>query len=84
VPRAPKKVRISDIKEEEQERKVNVKNLPKIQMITEIHPMLKRMLEEGKVQEALDILANAKGNPYYAVLAQRLLDTGMTAEVSSC
>ena len=42
--------------------------------------MLKRLLEEGKVQEALDILANAKGNPYYAVLAQRLLDTGMTAE----
>jgi hypothetical protein len=80
VPRAPKKVRISDIQEEEQERKVNVKNLPKIQMITEIHPMLKRLLEEGKVQEALDILANAKGNPYYAVLAQRLLDTGMTAE----
>jgi hypothetical protein len=80
VPRAPKKVRITDIQEEEQERKVNVKNLPKIQMITEIHPMLKRLLEEGKVQEALDILANAKGNPYYAVLAQRLLDTGMTAE----
>jgi len=80
VPRAPRKVRISDIKEEEQEREVNVKNLPKIQMITEIHPMLKRMLEEGKVQEALDILANAKGNPYYASLAQRLLDTGMTAE----
>ena len=80
VPRAPRKVRISDIKEEEQEREVNVKNLPKIQMITEIHPMLKRMLEEGKVQEALDILANAKGNPYYASLAQRLLDTGMTAD----
>ena len=80
VPRAPRKVRISDIKEEEQEREVNVKNLPKIQMITEIHPMLKRLLEEGKVQEALDILANAKGNPYYASLAQRLLDTGMTAE----
>lgn len=80
VPRAPRKVRISDIKEEEQEREVNVKNLPKIQMITEIHPMLKRFLEEGRVREALDILANAKGNPYYAALAQRLIDTGMTAE----
>ena len=80
VPRAPRKVRISDIKEEEQERGVNVKNLPRIEMITEIHPALKRLLEEGKVQEALDILANAKGNPYYAALAQRLLDTGMTAE----
>jgi hypothetical protein len=80
VPRAPRKVRIGDIKEEVVEPRANVKNLPTVQVVTEIHPALTRMLEQGQVREALDILANAKGNPYYAALAQRLIDTNMTAE----
>jgi hypothetical protein len=80
IPRAPKKVRIGDIKEELVEPTANVKNLPTVQVVTEIHPALTRMLEQGQVREALDILANAKGNPYYAALAQRLIDTNMTAE----
>jgi len=77
VKRAPKKVRIGDIKEEQEERLVNVKNLPSINIV---HPVITRMLEHGKVQEALEVMVDAKGNPYYASLAQRLLDTGMTAK----
>jgi hypothetical protein len=77
VPRAPKKVRIGDVKEVEQERRVNVKNLPTIHIVP---PIVTRLLEQGKVQEALQIMADSKGNPYYSALAQRLLDTGMTAK----
>jgi hypothetical protein len=77
VPRAPKKVRIGDVKEVEQERTVNVKNLPTIHIVP---PIVTRLLEQGKVQEALQIMSDSKGNPYYSALAQRLLDTGMTAK----
>jgi hypothetical protein len=77
VPRAPKKVRIGDVKEVEQERTVNVKNLPTTHIVP---PIVTRLLEQGKVQEALQIMSDSKGNPYYSALAQRLLDTGMTAK----
>jgi hypothetical protein len=77
VPRAPKKVRIGDIKEEKQEPIVNVKNLPTTHIVP---PIVTRLLEQGKVQEALQIMSDSKGNPYYSALAQRLLDTGMTAK----
>ena len=77
VPRAPKKVRIGDVKEVEQERAVNVKNLPTTHIVP---PIVTRLLEQGKVQEALQIMSDSKGNPYYSALAQRLLDTGMTAK----
>lgn len=80
APRKPKVVRIGDIEEVEHEKVTSMKNLPSVQMLTEIHPMLRRMLEQGKTQEVLQILADAKGNPYYAALAQRLLDTGLTAK----
>ena len=81
VNRAPSKkvVRIGDIEEVAPEDVVSVKNLPTVQMVTEIHPALRRLLEQGKTAEALQILADAKGNPYYAALAQRLLDAGITA-----
>jgi len=80
--RAPRKkvVRIGDIEEVAPEDVVSVKNLPTVQMVTEIHPALRRLLEQGKTTEALQILADAKGNPYYAALAQRLLDAGITAK----
>jgi hypothetical protein len=77
VPRAPKKVRIGDVKEVEQERTVRVKNLPTTHIVP---PIVTRLLEQGKVQEALQIMSDSKGNPYYSALAQRLLDTGMTAK----
>lgn len=77
VPRAPKKVRIGDVKEEQQAPLVNLKNLPTTHILL---PIVSRLLEQGKVQEALQIMSDSKGNPYYSSLAQRLLDTGMTAK----
>lgn len=80
APRKPKVVRIGDIEEVEPEQVTSTKNLPSVQMLTEIHPMLRRLLEQGKTNEVLQILADAKGNEYYSALAQRLLDTGLTAK----
>jgi hypothetical protein len=81
APRKPKVVRIGDIEEVEPENVTSKKNLPIVQMLDgQLHSTLKRMLEQGKTQEVLQILANAKGNPYYAALAQRLLDTNLTAK----
>jgi hypothetical protein len=72
LPRAPRKVRITDIKEE----KLGPINLPTTHIVL---PIISRLLEQGKVNEALTIMADSKGNPYYSALAQRLLDTNLTA-----
>jgi hypothetical protein len=59
---------------------VNLQNLPTVEMLTEVHPAIRRLLEQGQTREALELLAQTKNNRYYAELAQRLLDTGFTAE----
>jgi len=59
---------------------VNLQNLPTVEMLTEVHPSIRRLLEQGKTREALELLAQTKNNKYYAELAQRLLDTGFTAK----
>jgi hypothetical protein len=59
---------------------VSTKNLPTVQMLTELHPDMVRMLEAGDARGALELMAQMKGNPYYAELAQRLLDTNFTAQ----
>ena len=59
---------------------VSTKNLPTIQMLTEVHPDMVRMLEAGDTRGALDLMVQMKSNPYYAELAKRLLDTGFTAK----
>jgi len=59
---------------------VSTKNLPTIQMLTELHPDMVRMLEAGDTRGALDLMVQMKGNPYYSELAKRLLDTGFTAQ----
>ena len=59
---------------------VSTKNLPTIQMLTELHPDMVRMLEAGDTRGALDLMVQMKGNPYYSELAQRLLDTNFTAK----
>jgi hypothetical protein len=59
---------------------VNTKNLPTVEMLTEVHPAIRRLLIEGKTREALELLAQTKNNKYYAELAQRILDTGFTAK----
>jgi hypothetical protein len=61
---------------------VSTKNLPTIQMLTEVHPDIVRKLNEGDLNGALEIIAQqSKTNPYYAALAQRILDTGINAKV---
>lgn len=63
---------------------VDLENLPTVQMLTEVltqlHPSIIRTLERGDTRAALELLAQAKSNKYYAELAQRLLDTGFTAK----
>lgn len=59
---------------------VETKNLPTVEMLTEVHPAIRRLLIEGKTREALELVAQTKNNKYYAELAQRILDTGFTAE----
>jgi hypothetical protein len=59
---------------------VSTKNLPTIQMLTELHPDMVRMLEAGDTRGALELMVQMKGNPYYSELAQRLLDTNFTAQ----
>jgi hypothetical protein len=59
---------------------VSTKNLPSVQMLTEMHPDMIRMLESGDTRGALELMTQMKGNPYYAALAQRLLDTKFTAQ----
>jgi len=62
----------------------DLKNLPTVQQLTEVltelHPSIIRTLERGDTRAALELLAQAKNNKYYAELAQRLLDTGFTAK----
>jgi hypothetical protein len=59
---------------------VETKNLPTVEMLTEVHPAIRRLLIEGKTREALELLAQTKNNKYYAELAQRILDTGFMAK----
>ena len=75
--------RITETETTEQEETADVevskKNLPSVQMLTEVHPDIVRRMRSGNVRGALELVAQAKGNPYYAALAQRLLDSGFTA-----
>lgn len=56
------------------------KNLPSEQMLTEIHPAIVRLLEKGDVRGVLKLLAEAKGNSFFSALAERLLESGVTAK----
>jgi hypothetical protein len=86
LPKAPKKARqvIDETPAGEGEvtlePTVSKKNLPRTQGLYEIHPAIRRALEEGNTQRALELISEAKSNPYYAMLAQRLLEAGVTAK----
>jgi hypothetical protein len=56
------------------------KNLVREQMLVEIHPALVRMLANGDVNGALEILA--QGKSLTSALAERLLNAGLTAKSS--
>jgi hypothetical protein len=62
----------------------NLKNLPTVQQLANLmqepHPSILRLLNNGDTRGALELLAQVKDNKYYAELAQRILDTGFTAE----
>lgn len=58
----------------------DTRNLPTVEMLTEVHPAIRRLLTEGKTREALELLAQTKNNKYYAELARRILDTNFTAQ----
>lgn len=76
LPKAPKKA-----KEEGGPAEIPKKNLPRKQLIYEIHPAIKRAIESGDVRQVLGVIAAAKNNPYYAALADRLLESGITAKI---
>lgn len=59
---------------------VNLENIPSLEILYDVHPSIVRELEKGNTRKALELLAQTKNNKYYAELAQRLLDTGFTAE----
>jgi len=67
VPRAPKLKPIA-------------KGLPVVQMLSQVNPAIASLLKTGDLKGALKLMADAKNNPYYAVLANRLLDSGLTAK----
>ena len=56
------------------------KNLPTDEILVTSHPDVIRELKTGTVRGALEMLTRMKGNPYYARLAQRLLDTGFESK----
>ena len=86
LPKAPKKAREvigeTPLGETEvtPEPTVPKKNLPRTQGLFEIHPAIRRALESGDTKKALELIAEAKSNPYYALLAERLLEAGVTAK----
>ena len=58
------------------------RNLPRLQMLAEVHPAIMRLLERGDTNGALRIIAEAPGNPYFTALAKRLLEANITAKTT--
>jgi hypothetical protein len=89
LPKAPKRVseRVPETEAGEQEAepeapKVPAKNLPRRQELFRVHPDIERVLTTGNTRKALELIAKSKGNPYYAVLADRLLAANVTAKTT--
>jgi len=66
--------------EEYEEPKIPAKNLPREQGLYEVHPAIRRAIEAGDTKLVLELMAESKASPYYALLAQRLLDANITAK----
>ncbi len=87
IPKAPKKrisQRITETELGEQEENVEpgipAKNLPRTRKLYEVHPAIKRAIEAGDTKLVLELMAQSKADPYFALLAQRLLDANITAK----
>ena len=89
IPKAPRQrsKRIAETelgeREETEEPKIPAKNLPREQGLYEVHPAIKRAIEAGDTNRVLELMAESKANPYYALLAQRLLDANITAKTKT-
>lgn len=67
--------------EEVSEEVEQARHIPEVYGVHQVHPDMRAALEKGDGKKALEIMANAKGNPYYAALAQRLLDAGVKSKI---
>lgn len=81
-PRISNRIAESEDTEETPEVQTSKKGLPQLQMLAEVHPSILRMIKAGDLNGVLKVLAEAKGNPYYAALAERLLEANVTAKTS--
>jgi hypothetical protein len=86
IPKAPKQrsKRITETElgeqEETAEPEIPAKNLPRTRKLYEVHPAIKRAIEAGDTKLVLELMAQSKSDPYFALLAQRLLDANITAK----
>ena len=86
IPKAPKQrsQRITETElgeqEETAEPEIPAKNLPRTRKLYEVHPAIKRAVEAGDTKLVLELMAQSKSDPYFALLAQRLLDANITAK----
>ena len=81
-PRISNRIAESEDTEETPSVQTSKKGLPQVQMLAEVHPAILRMIKAGDLNGTLKLLAEAKGNPYYAALATRLLEADITAKTS--
>ena len=68
--------------EETKDIEVSKKGLPTVQGLYEVHTAISRAIEEGDTNKALTIMSESPGNPYYAALAKRMLEAGITAKTT--
>jgi hypothetical protein len=86
IPKAPKQrsKRITETElgeqEETAEPEIPAKNLPRTRKLYEVHPAIKRAIEAGDTKLVLELMGQSKSDPYFALLAQRLLDANITAK----
>ena len=81
-PRISNRIGESETTEETPTVQTSRKGLPRVQMLAEVHPAILRMIRAGDLNGVLKVLAAAEGNPYYAALAERLLEANITAKTS--
>ena len=86
IPKAPtqrsKRITETELGEQEEtaEPEIPAKNLPRTRKLYEVHPAIKRAIEAGDTKLVLELMGQSKSDPYFALLAQRLLDANITAK----
>lgn len=86
IPKAPRqrseKIVETELGEQEEtaEPEIPAKNLPRTRKLYEVHSAIKRAIKAGDTKLVLELMAQSKSDPYFALLAQRLLDANITAK----